>query len=190
MFQPRFSGRFEVGELCRRNRVSKSKSDEICRVFLSPMRQVPACNIYVGEFVERDKGSASLSFFTQPRRSRYFVPCGYPVSPPHLPADAPIADVLQPLSVNLLPVHGKKTDKMITHHGKRLFRFWVAQKPLLADARLDWHVAAIAEPDIVFMRLHFRQRSPCLQYLHCFFSRFKSIQPIQLRNRRTIDSSI
>src|SRR5207249_1423711 len=30
-------------------------------------------------------------------------PCRYPVPPPHLPADAPIADVLQPLNINLLP---------------------------------------------------------------------------------------
>ena len=95
---------------------------------------------------------------------RFPVPCRYPVPPPYLSADAPIADVLQPLGVHLLPVRWKKADKMmITHYGERLFRFWVAQKPLLADTRLDWHVATIAEPDIVLVWLHFRQRSPCLQ---------------------------
>src|SRR5206468_1167054 len=40
----------------------------------------------------------------------FSIPRRYAVSPPYLPANAPVADVLQPLSVNFLPMHGKKSD--------------------------------------------------------------------------------
>ena len=75
------------------------------------------------------------------------------MSPPHLPADAPVANVLQPLCVNLLPVRWKETDKVIAHNGQCFFCFWIAQKPLIADTRFNGHIAAIAKPDIVFVRL-------------------------------------
>src|SRR5262249_26281177 len=91
------------------------------------------------------------------------VPCRYPMPPPHLSADAPVADVLYPLRVNLLPVRWKKTDEMIADDSQRFFRFRVAQEPLLADTRLNRHIASIAEPDIVFVRLSLRQYSPRLQ---------------------------
>ena len=85
------------------------------------------------------------------------------MSPPHLPADAPVADVLQPLRVNFFPMQGKEADEMIAHNGERFFRFGITQEPLLADAGLDRHIAAIAESNIVFIRLAFGQRSPALQ---------------------------
>ena len=100
------------------------------------------------------------------------------MSPPHLPTDAPVADVLQPLRVNFFPMHGKEADQMIAHNGERFFRFGITQEPLLADAGLDRHIAAIAEPDIVFIRLRLRQRSPRLQYLCGFLARFEAIKPI------------
>src|SRR4029077_2194809 len=118
------------------------------------------------------------------------VPSRYSVSPPHLAADAPIADVLQPLRVNFFPMLGKEADKMIAHHSKRFFRFWVAQKPLLTDPWFNRHIAAITEADVVLIRLSLRQRSPRLQQLRGFFSRFEAVQRIQLRNCRTIDASI
>ena len=91
------------------------------------------------------------------------VPGRYPVPPPDLAADAPIANVLQPLCVNLLPMRGKESDQVITHHSQGLFCFRVTQKPLFADAGLDRHIAAITEPDIVFVRLGFREGSHRLQ---------------------------
>src|SRR5438477_7226970 len=91
------------------------------------------------------------------------VPGGYAMSPPDLAADAPIANVLQPLCVNFLPMRGKKSDQVITYHSQGLFCFRVTQKPLFADAGLDRHIAAIAESDIIFVGLRFRERSPCLQ---------------------------
>ena len=48
---------------------------------------------------------------------------------------------------------GKESDQMITHNGERFLCFRITQEPLLADARLDRHIAAIAEADVVFVRL-------------------------------------
>ncbi len=79
------------------------------------------------------------------------------MSPPDLPADAPVLNVLQPLGVNFFPMRWKETNQVIAHNGKRLLRFRIAQKPLLAQTRLNRHVAAIAETDIVFIRLRFRE---------------------------------
>ena len=47
---------------------------------------------------------------------------------------------------------------MIAHHGERFLRFRIFQKPLLAQARLDRHTAALAETDRVFIRLFLRQQ--------------------------------
>ena len=85
------------------------------------------------------------------------------MSPPDLSADAPIADVLQPLGVNFFPMRGEDANEMITHHGERFVCFWIPQEPLLANAGFDRHIAAIAESNIVFIRLGFRQCSPRLQ---------------------------
>ena len=83
--------------------------------------------------------------------------------PPYLAADTPIANVLQPLCVNFFPMLGEEPDQVIAYHRQGFFCFWIAQEPLLADTRLDWHIAALAEPDIVLVRLRFCQRSTRLQ---------------------------
>ena len=77
------------------------------------------------------------------------------MSPPDLTADAPVSNVLQPLRVNFFPVRGKEADEMITHGGERFLRFRITEKPLLAQARLDRHIAAIAEAHIIRVRLCF-----------------------------------
>ena len=82
------------------------------------------------------------------------------MSPPHLTADAPVLNVLQPLRVNLFPMRGKETNEMITHDCERFLCFRVTQEPLLTESRLDGHVAAIAEPDVVFVWLGFREQVP------------------------------
>ena len=50
----------------------------------------------------------------------------------------------------------KETDEMITDDFERFFCFRVTQEPLLTDARLDGHVAAVAEPDVVLVCFGFR----------------------------------
>src|SRR5713101_359412 len=91
------------------------------------------------------------------------IPSRYPMSPPNLTANAPVSNVLEPLCVNFFPVRGKETDEMIAHRGECCFRFWITQEPLLAQARLDWHITAIAEADIVLVRLCFGKKMSVLQ---------------------------
>ncbi len=85
------------------------------------------------------------------------------MTPPDLAADAPILNVLQPLRVNLFPMHGEKTNEVIAHDGERFLRFRIAQKPLLAQARLDRDFASFAEADVVFVWLGLREQSLFLQ---------------------------
>src|SRR6266852_3654699 len=83
------------------------------------------------------------------------MPNRYPMAPPNLPTDTPVLNVLDPLRINFFPVRGEETDKMIANDGERLFRFRILQEPLLAHTRLDRNFAAIAETDVVFVRLNF-----------------------------------
>src|SRR5207237_7006558 len=85
------------------------------------------------------------------------------MSPPNLPANAPVLNIFDPLFVNFLPMLWKEADQMFFDDRERFFRFWVTQEPLLAQPRLDRHVAAIAEADVVFVRFSLRQQSPLLQ---------------------------
>src|SRR5262245_27246242 len=91
------------------------------------------------------------------------IPGRYAMSPPHLTADTPVANVLQPLRVNLFPVRWKETDEVITDNCQRFLRFRVTQEPLLTESRFDRHVAAVAEPDVVLIWLGLRQKSRRLQ---------------------------
>src|SRR5205809_957957 len=85
------------------------------------------------------------------------IPRRYPVPPPDLAANAPVANVLQPLRVNSFPMCREEANKMVAHHGQSFLRFRVAKEPLFADPRLDRHVASLAESDIVFVCLRFRK---------------------------------
>ena len=125
-----------------------------------PMRQVAARDIDFCIAIETAESRVSLRLGfrgLEARRSRYFIPRRDPVSPPNLPADAPIPNGLEPLGVNLFPMRRKKPNEMIAYHVERFFRFWVTQEPLLADPRLERHITTVAKADIVFVRLGFRK---------------------------------
>ena len=78
------------------------------------------------------------------------------MTPPNLPADAPILNVLEPLSIDLFPMHRKEADQMLAHHPKRFLGLGITQKPLLAQARLDRNAGALTEADRALVRLGFR----------------------------------
>src|SRR4029453_1673976 len=100
------------------------------------------------------------------------------VPPPNLSADAPVANVLEPLRVNFFPVRWKETNEVIADDCQRFFCFRVTQEPLLTKARFDWHVAAVAETDVVFIWYGFPQKSPRLQQLRGFPPRFEPFQSV------------
>src|ERR1700737_381485 len=107
------------------------------------------------------------------------------MSPPNLPADAPVLNVLEPLRVNFFPVPGKETDEMFFHDPERFLRSWITEKPLLAQSRLNRPFAAIAEADVVFVRLCFRKQSPLLQQFRRSLPRLKTVDSVQFWNRGT-----
>src|SRR5207248_4236768 len=109
--------------------------------------------------------------------------------PPHLSANAPVLNVLQPLPINLFPMCRKEANQMFAHDCQRFLRLWIMQEPLLADPRLDRNVAPVAEADVVFVRLRLRQHSFFLQKLGRALARFETIEPMQFRNSRAIDPS-
>src|SRR6266516_7453018 len=80
------------------------------------------------------------------------IPGRYPVSPPNLSANAPIANVFQPLSVNFFPMRRKEADEMIPHNGECFLRFRVTQKPLFADTRFNRDITPLTEADVVLVR--------------------------------------
>ena len=112
------------------------------------------------------------------------------MTPPDLSADAPILDVLQPLHVNLLPMRREKTDEMLAHHRERFLRFRITQEPLLAQTRLDRNSGALAEADIVFVRLSFREQPPLSQQFGRLLARFETVESVEFRHGRAIDPAI
>src|SRR4029077_4394068 len=114
----------------------------------------------------------------------------YPMSPPNLATDAPVANVLQPLRVNFFPMPWKETDQVIAHHVERFLRLRITQKPLLAQTRLDRHFAALTEPDVVFVRLFFREQIRFRQQLRRFFPRRESVETVELWHCGAIDPAI
>jgi len=105
--------------------------------------------------LRRAAGRAGLDAF--PRQ--HLVPLGAVedrdrVPPPELPRDAPVADVLEPVEVRLLPALGDETDLARARrlHG-RPRQLLHPHEPLLGEERLDDRVAAVALADRVPVRL-------------------------------------
>ena len=76
------------------------------------------------------------------------IPDGNAVSPPELPGDTPVADILHPIQIDLGKALGDKTDLPVLYRfnrrgGQRLH----LHKPLLGDERFNHGVAAVAGPD-------------------------------------------
>src|SRR4051794_2545096 len=112
------------------------------------------------------------------------------MAPPHLTANAPILNVLEPLGVDFFPMRREEPNQLISHYHQGFIGFWVAQKPLLTEPRLDRDVASIAEANIVFVRFSLGEQSPLLQQLGGLLTSLEPIKIVQLRNGRAIDPSV
>ena len=65
------------------------------------------------------------------------VPNRNPVSPPKLPADAPILNVFEPMQVSLFPSLGKEFDMTVLNRLLCFLHPRVFEKPLLGQPRFD-----------------------------------------------------
>src|SRR6185503_1864762 len=92
------------------------------------------------------------------------VPDGNAVSPPQLPGDIPVADVLQPVDVDGFPTLGQDADGSIPNCLECRLGEWLhLHEPLVGEARLYDGVAAVAVTDGVLMRPDLTQLLRLLQ---------------------------
>src|SRR4051794_5801378 len=99
------------------------------------------------------------------------------MAPPELARDAPILKIRHPVVVDLGPALGVKLHAALIHHGVRSLAARVAQPPLLGEPRLDWHIRALGEADVVLVRLLFDERAELAQALDRRSTRLEAIEP-------------
>ena len=112
------------------------------------------------------------------------------MTPPQLAADAPILNVRQPMVINLGPAVGMKFHPALGHAGFGFRHGGIFQKPLFAQARLDGHIRALAEPDVVLVRLGFNHHALFRENFHGNFARLEAIQPGQRPTRQSVHRAV
>ena len=92
---------------------------------------------------------------------------GNPMSPPQLTGNAPVADILHPVQIDLgiaLRIELKLTG--LDRFDRGLGKLVHLDEPLRLDHRLDRRMAAVMRTDVVLMRLHTDQKPLFLQILN------------------------
>ncbi len=100
-----------------------------------------------------------------------------PMSPPELAADAPVADVLEPVEVDLLPAVRDEADTPRAGRlDRRLGEGLHPHEPLGRDGRLDDGFAAVAGPHRVGVGLDLLEEPALLQLLDDALAALQSVQ--------------
>ena len=104
------------------------------------------------------------------------------MSPPELPGDIPVTNVLEPVDVDRFPALGEDSNAAVMNR----LQSWRCQrlhlhKPLIRKARLHDGVAAIAMTHGVRMRFNLDERVEMLEHLHDSFACLKAIDAKKLR---------
>ena len=88
------------------------------------------------------------------------------VSPPQLPRDTPVLDVLQPVAVGVLVLRGIEHD-VVVHHGRQrdVSKVLHADEPLQRKPRLDRHIGALRVAYFVVVVLYLLHQPCGLQVL-------------------------
>ena len=116
-------------------------------------------------------GGTHGQVITAHRRERAFldlaIPHRYPVAPPELARDAPVADALQPCLVVVTPSLRNELERAVTVRVERRAREWRhANEPLVREPRLDHGVAPVTVTHGVPVRFHFFQETGGLELGH------------------------
>jgi hypothetical protein len=101
------------------------------------------------------------------------------VPPPDLAADAPVADVLHPVEIHLVPAlgheaHAAVLDRLDGRPGQRLH----LHEPLRRQPRLDHRVAAVAVPHRVRVVVDLHQQARRLQVGHDLLAALFAVEPL------------
>ncbi|MNU91315.1 hypothetical protein D3C71_811980 [compost metagenome] len=108
------------------------------------------------------------------------IPCGNLVSPPQLPRDAPRLDILHPLEVSVFPVLRHKIGAAFANRGnRRLRQRLVVHPPLVGQARLDRHAAAVAMRHHMLVRLDLVEQPGLFEDFNDDLARGKAILSFQ-----------
>ena len=124
------------------------------------------------------------------RRIVLAIPHGNAMPPPQLAADAPVLDVGHPVFVNFRPALGDKADLARRHRieGGRHLR--IAQKPLLAQPRLDRHIGALAVADVVLVILHAHEQPHLLEFGCRGLARREALHAGELRPGQFVERAV
>ena len=112
------------------------------------------------------------------------------MAPPELAADAPVLNICQPMVVNLGPAVGMKFHPALGHAGLGFRHGGILQKPLFAQARFDGHIRALAEPDVVLVRLGFNHHALFRENFHGNFAGLETIQSCQWPTRQSVHRAV
>ena len=119
------------------------------------------------------------------------------MAPPELAADAPVLNVLEPVVVDLFPALREETDQatstlcfgasdgIASLNGLRIF-----QEPLLAQTRFDGDIGALAEADIVLVRLFIGEEPEFFQAFDSLRTCLEAVEPGEAFSRKVVERAV
>ena len=125
--------------------------------------------------------SAFRTFVRLVRRDNYFtaliaVICRNPVTPPDLPGDTPVMNILKPVQIcSVKALRHKLQLAFIDRRDGGLGQFIHPDKPLLFDHRLNRRMTAVMCSDRMDMLLYLDQIAALFQVFDNLFTRFITV---------------
>ena len=103
------------------------------------------------------------------------------VTPPQLTRDAPILDVLQPVTVRVL-VFGRIELDLVLHHRRQrdIGKVLHLNKPLQTQPRLNWHVRTLAVTYFIVVVLDFLHEIQRFQVFHNLLAAIETVHAVVL----------
>ena len=112
------------------------------------------------------------------------------MSPPELAGNAPVLQVAHPVLVNLAPALGVELHRAGGDAFARGGNARVAQEPLFGKARLDRHLRAFADADLVFVRLFLDEQTEPAQQLDGLVARGEALHAREIRSRERVHRAV
>ncbi|MBA7644461.1 hypothetical protein ES703_52205 [subsurface metagenome] len=106
------------------------------------------------------------------------------MSPPELPGDAPVVDVVHPFKIGLGPVGGDEFNlPLFDHTNSFLGQGFHTNEPLPGQMRLYDGLAAVAVPDCMLVILCLFKKSHLFEPGNNLFAALKPVQSLELLAR-------
>ncbi len=107
------------------------------------------------------------------------------MTPHNLAREAPVLDVFQPVGVNLFPAIREEADDLFAHDAERFLdhhpaeHLLVIEEPLVGETRFDRHLPALAEADVVVVRLGLHQLAHGLEHFGGLLARLETVESVE-----------